>query len=81
MGEQLEDALAEPNAGSEIPVVPCEVLIYMKLAANRRRDQLDVVELLRAGIDNRAARSYLEQHAADLLRRFDELHEEALADK
>ena len=46
-------------------------LVYMKLKANRLRDQLDVVELVKAGIDRDACRSYLEVHANHLVALFD----------
>jgi hypothetical protein len=46
-------------------------LIYMKLKANRMQDQADVVNLIKAGIDRDATRSYLETHASDLVGLFD----------
>lgn len=56
-----------------IPVLAVEPLIYMKLRASRLRDQVDVVELLKAGADEAACRRWLAEHAPDLSTRFDEL--------
>lgn len=79
LGEQLESVLDNPPMSEGVAVVPIEVLIYMKLVARRRRDQLDVVELVRVGVDVKGVRSYLQQYAGDLLPLFDELADEALA--
>lgn len=57
--------------------MPIEVLIYMKLAARRRRDLLDVVELVRVGADVKRIRDYLDRYAGDLLPSFEELVNEA----
>ncbi|HEY6332059.1 MAG TPA: hypothetical protein VI756_22205 [Blastocatellia bacterium] len=78
LGNQLEEVLDRPSAGDELPVVPIEVLIYMKLAARRRRDLSDVVELIKIGIDTKRVRGYLAQYASDLLPLFNELADEAL---
>jgi hypothetical protein len=61
-------------------VVPIEVLIYMKLVAKRRKDQLDVVELVKAGADVKRVEAYLEQYAKDLRPLFTELVDEAMAE-
>jgi hypothetical protein len=60
--------------------VPIEVLIYMKLAAGRRKDMVDVIELIKAGADVKAMQNYLTQYAGDLLPLFAELVNEALAE-
>jgi hypothetical protein len=52
----------------------------MKLAARRRRDLVDVVELVKAGADLRRIRDYLAQYASDLVASFEELVNEALAE-
>jgi hypothetical protein len=52
----------------------------MKLTARRRRDLVDVVELIKAGADVKRARDYLAQHASDLVLSFEELVAEALAE-
>ena len=77
LGPQLDEALSHPSISEGIAVVPIEALIYMKLRARRRRDLLDVVELVKAGADVTRVRSYLVAHAPDLLTQFDELVNEA----
>jgi hypothetical protein len=79
LGAQLEETLSSPLVNKGIAVVPVEVLIYMKLVAKRRKDMVDVVELLRAGADAKKVRHYLEQYAADLLPLFAELLDESQA--
>ncbi len=77
LGAQLEDVLDTPPTSDGVAIVPIDVLIYMKLVAKRRKDQLDVVELVKAGMDVKRVKSYLKQHAKDLLPLFDELVKEA----
>ena len=78
LGSQLEDILNQPLKSEGVAVTPIEALIYMKLVARRRQDQVDVIELVKAGTDVKRARSYLEQYAADLIPFFEELVNEAL---
>ncbi|MBI3929299.1 MAG: hypothetical protein HY319_27380 [Armatimonadetes bacterium] len=80
LGPHLEEAIEAPVRSQDLPVVSVEVLVYMKLAARRRKDLVDVVELLKAGADENAVRAYLTAHAADLLPSFQVLAEEAAAD-
>ena len=80
LGSQLEAVLDNPPTSEGLAVVPVEVLIYMKLVAKRRQDQLDVVELVKAGADVKGVESYLEQYAADLRPLFAELVDEAIAE-
>lgn len=77
LGEQLEETLNDPPSSDGLSIVPIEVLIYMKLVAKRRRDKVDIVELINAGADVRPIRAYLEKYAADLLPLFEQLVEEA----
>ena len=70
--------MAPTSAG--LAVVPIEALIFMKLKAGRRRDLLDVVELVKAGADLKGARNYLKQYADGLTPVFEELVKEALAE-
>lgn len=79
LGAQLEEVLEHPPTSEGLAVVPIEVLIYMKLAAKRRKDLVDVVELVKAGADLTRVRSYLKQYAGDLLPLFEELVAEAMA--
>jgi hypothetical protein len=78
LGSQLEEVLNHPRKSEGVAVTPLEALIYMKLVARRRQDQVDVIELIKAGADIKRARSYLEQYAADLIPFFEELVNEAL---
>jgi len=80
LGSQLEEVLDHPSISEGLAVVPVEVLIYMKLVAKRRKDLVDVVELIKAGADVPQARNYLKQYAPDLLPLFEELAAEALTD-
>lgn len=68
----LDAALDAVLVSDHIPVVTGEVLIYMKLKANRPRDRLDVHELLQARlIDLETVRLYLRQHAPAMIARLD----------
>lgn len=80
LGAQLEEVLNHPLQSEGLAVVPIEALIYMKLVARRRKDMVDVVELVKAGADVMRVRGYLKQYAADLISLFEELVNEALAD-
>lgn len=79
LGAQLEETLTTPLVSKGIPIVPVEVLIYLKLVAKRRKDMVDVVELLRTGAAAKKVRHYLQQYAADLLPLFAELLDESQA--
>jgi hypothetical protein len=76
-----EAHLAAALEGSFGGAIDAPRLIYMKLKANRLRDQLDVVELIKAGIDREAARSYLEAHANHLIELFDRYARQAAAEQ
>ncbi len=69
----LEDALSAPP-GSIIEAGP---LVYMKLKAARRKDQVDVIELVRASLDIDGCRAFLTEHAAGFVPLFDQLVERA----
>lgn len=77
LGKQVEEALDHPLKSEGLAVVPVETLMYMKLVAKRRRDLVDVVELIKAGADIKSVRDYLKQYASDLLPLFEELVNEA----
>ncbi len=80
LGAQLEEVLDRPPMNEGLAIVPIEVLIYMKLAAKRRRDLVDVIELVKVGADVNRVRDYLQQYATDLIPRFEELVNEALGE-
>jgi hypothetical protein len=73
LGSHRKEILDHPPKSAGLPVVPIEALIYMKLTARRRKDQLDIVELIKAGADVDKIRRYLSQHASDLLPLFEQL--------
>lgn len=78
LGKQLEEVLDHPIMNEGLAIVPIEVLVYMKLAAKRRRDLVDVIELVKVGADVNRVRDYLLQYASDLVPQFEELVNEAL---
>ncbi len=80
LGSQMEEALDHPPVSEGLAIVPIEALIYMKLVAKRRRDLVDVLELVKAGADLKPVRDYLEKYAGDLIPLFDELVNEALGE-
>jgi len=80
LGAQVEEVLDHPPMTEGLAVVPIEVLIYMKLAAKRRRDLVDVIELIKAGADLNQVRDYLQRYASDLISSFEQLAGEALAE-
>ena len=80
LGSQLEEVLDHPLMNEGLAIVPVEALIYMKLAAKRRRDLVDVIELVKAGADVKRVRDYLQQYASDLVPSFEELVNEALGE-
>lgn len=69
----LREHLVPEVTGGEVPVVPVEALILLKLHANRPQDRADVVALLDAGADTAVVTRYLRDHAPDLVARFAEL--------
>lgn len=64
----LEATLAAPP-GTMMEAPP---LIYMKLKSPRRKDEADVIEMIKGGIDTKQARDYLLAHAAAFVAAFDE---------
>lgn len=80
LGPHLEEVLDHPPMTEGLAIVPIEVLIYMKLRAKRRRDLVDVIELVKVGADVNRVRDYLQQYAGDLIPSFEELVNEALAE-
>ena len=69
----LAEARDAATTSDGIPILGVEALVYMKLKAGRMRDQVDVVELLKAGADEASCRRWLGAHAPALLERFEAL--------
>ena len=80
LGPQLEEVLDHPTMNEGLAIVPIEVLIYMKLAAKRRRDLVDVIELVKVGADVNRVCDYLKRYASDLVASFEKLVDEALGE-
>jgi hypothetical protein len=80
LGSQMEDILDQAEISEGVAVISIEGLIYMKLVARRRKDMVDIIELIKAGADVKRVRNYLEQYACDLVTSFEELVDEALAE-
>jgi hypothetical protein len=80
LGPQLEAILDAPVIAEGLAIVPVEVLIYMKLVAKRRKDLVDIIELVKVGADVTRTRAYLQQYASDLVPQFEELVSEALTE-
>ncbi|HEY9232384.1 MAG TPA: hypothetical protein VIS78_09560, partial [Blastocatellia bacterium] len=51
LGPQLQEVLDHPPMNEGLAIVPIETLIYMKLVAKRRKDLVDVIELVKVGAD------------------------------
>lgn len=68
-----EEELSNPVTTEGVPIARAEVLIYMKLVSNRRKDKDDIVALVQAGIPERLVRDYLREIAPELVERFDDL--------
>lgn len=73
----MRDAITRAQVKDGIPILPIEALIYLKLKSPRRKDSVDVVELVKAGIDVALVRGWLGQNAPAMMRRFDGLVREA----
>ena len=76
----LEQALDHPHKGRP-PIAPVESLIYMKLTSPRKKDQADIVELLKAGVEAGLVVRYLKRHAPALLQKFAALLNDAASEE
>ncbi len=65
------------RTGAEVPIAPIEALIHLKLKSPRLKDAADVIELLKAGIDQTRCRAWLAANAPALMPHFEELIERA----
>ena len=76
-----EEHLAAALSASPGSVIAAPMLVYMKLRARRQKDRADVVELVKAGIDLDACRSYLTSHAPAFLPDFEASVTQAAAEE
>jgi hypothetical protein len=56
-------------------------LVYMKLKSPRRKDQVDVIEMIKGGIDTKQCREYLAAHASTFVAAFDDCVAQADAEQ
>ena len=73
----LEATLAAPP-GTIMEAAP---LVYLKLKSPRRKDHVDVIEMIKGGIDTRQCREYLVAHAPAFVKAFDESVDQAEAEQ
>jgi len=66
--EDFLEAALEAPPGSMMEAAP---LVYMKLKSPRRKDEVDVIEMVKGGIDTICCRDYLAAHAPVFLGAFD----------
>ncbi len=69
-----EELTSQPG---QVRIVSIGALAYMKLRANRRKDQVDLIELCKVGVDEEEIRAYLGRHAKELLAAFERLAQQA----
>lgn len=65
-----EDSLVT-SGGDPVPVAPIATLVYLKLKSPRPKDLVDVMELIRVGIDRDAIRADLVARSAELVDKWD----------
>ena len=61
-------------------MVPAGTLVYLKLKSPRLKDRVDVVELVKGGVDVARCRAYLSAHAPHFVADFDEAARRAQAE-
>lgn len=71
---------ALPGA-QELAVAPIEVLVYLKLKSPRAKDRVDVIELVKSGIDVARCRTWLAANAPHLVSGLDEAARTARAEE
>jgi hypothetical protein len=76
----LLEAVKGAPVSRGIPVLPIEALVYMKLKSPRRKDAVDVVELVKAGAPTERIVEYLARNAPGLVGKMRQLSSEAEAE-
>jgi hypothetical protein len=76
-----EDHLAAALGASPGSPIEAPPLIYLKLKSPRQKDRVDVIELVKAGIDIDASRRYLAANAPELAALFDDAVARAAAEE
>lgn len=77
-GEEHLAAALEAPMGS---MIDAPQLVYLKLKSPRQKDRVDVIELIKAGIDLDACRTYLTRHAPALAAMFEDSVVKAAAEE
>jgi hypothetical protein len=77
-GEDFLEATLGAAPGTMMEAPP---LVYMKLKSPRRKDQVDVIEMIKGGIDTKRCREYLVAHAPEFVAAFDECDVRAEAEQ
>ena len=77
-GEDFLEATLAAEPGTMMEAAP---LVYMKLKSPRRKDHVDVIEMIKGGIDTRQCRAYLSVHAPAFADAFDECLAQAEAEQ
>jgi hypothetical protein len=67
-------------AGEEVPVMPVEPLVLMKLVAGRLRDRADVLEMIKAGADVAKLQAFIQSARPGLATTLEELVATAMAE-
>ncbi len=75
--EHLREAVEHPIVSEGIPVAPPEAVVFMKLMSPRRKDAVDIVELVASGLETEPMFAYLRRHAPPLVEKFETLVQEA----
>jgi hypothetical protein len=66
----LIEALENPITVDGIPVISVEALVYLKLKSPRDKDRVDVIELVKAGIDSKSVLAWLSQRSPAMAKKF-----------
>jgi hypothetical protein len=76
-----EDHLATALEAPMGSIIEAPQLVYLKLKSPRQKDRVDVIELIKAGIDLAACRSYLARYASGLSAAFEDSIAQAAAEE
>lgn len=76
----LEKFLVLPLRDEDVPVLPVEPLVAMKLIAGRLKDQTDVVEIVKAGADIASIRNFVAKNFPTKTKLLDKLIDLAMSE-
>jgi hypothetical protein len=78
---QPNEAFLESALSKDGGIIGAEALVYLKLKSPRAKDRVDIMELVKAGLNAPACRDYLTTNAAQLLAKFEEAVAAAYAEE